>query len=268
MIKLRKTVAGSLVIVSALALNPLIANAEWKNDNIGWWNTEGNTWSIGWRLIDGNWYYFGEDGYMETGWLQFSDGEWYYLNSDGSMAHDTVIDGYTINSDGTWSQSVQKNDSQQSNTSQNSSQQSTTAQNNSEQSTIAENVISNVNPDSTTISGVTGVKFDDITKIVFYDERGVNKPVTVEDKDKIKEFMGYLDGYVIEKSKNQEKTTGWIHSAQFYVNDKVVMNIAFVNPININEDDFNIKKGNLDTKTIGEFLKSIDSSYDIMAGLN
>ena len=45
------------------------------------------------------------------------------------------------------------------------------------------------------------------------------------------------------------------------------MDITFVNPIIINGDYFNIKKGKLDTKTIGEFLKSIDSSHDIMAGL-
>lgn len=254
-LRLIKVTANLLLLVSALALTPLGASAEWKQDFNGWWNMEGDSWSIGWRLIDEKWYYFGQDGYMKTGWLENSSEKWYYFNLDGSMAHDTTIDGYTIGSDGTWNQSTQ-----------NSSQQNSTTQNNSQQSATAQTSLSNVNLNATTISGVTGVTFDNITKIVFYDGRGANKPVTVSDKQKIKEFMGYLNGYSIKKTKNPE-STGWIHSAVFYSNDKEVMNITFVNPIIINGDYFNITKGELDTKTIGKFLKSIDSSYDIMAGL-
>lgn len=245
-LKLTKLIMSLLVVALVLPLNSVGANAEWKQDSNGWWNTEGNSWSVGWRLVDEKWYFFGQDGYMKTGWIQDSNGKWYYLNSDGSMANNTTIDGYTIGSDGAWIQRTQ---------------------NNSQQSTTTKNILSNVNSNATTISGVTGIKLTDITKIVFYDGRGgINKPVTVEDKQKIKEFMEYLNGYVINKTKDPE-STGWIHSAQFYVNDKVVMNITFVNPIIINGDYFNITKGKLDTETIGKFLKSIDSSYDIMAGL-
>ena len=239
-LKLTKIIATSLLIVLALSLNPIGVSAQWKQDSNGWWNTEGYSWSVGWRLVDGKWYYFGQDGYMKTGWLQGSNENWYYLNLDGSMSHDTTIDGFTVGSDGTWNQYAG-----------NSSVKS----------------LSNINPNSTAISGVTGVKFDDITKIVFYDGRGGrNKPVTVEDKQKIKEFMGYLECYSIKKTKNPE-STGWIHSAVFYINDKEVMKITFVNPIIINGDYFDITKGKLDTETIGKFLKSIESSYDIMAGL-
>lgn len=244
-LKLTKLIASTLVIVSALTLSPVGVSAEWRQDNKGWWYTEGSSWSVGWRLVDGKWYYFGQDGYMKTGWLQDINKKWYYLNSDGSMVHDTTVDGYTIGSDGAWNQSIQ-----------NSSQQSTNTQ----------NILSNANLNATTISGVTGVKFDDITKIVFCDGRGRNKSVTVEDKEKIKEFMGYLNGYGIKKTKNPE-STGWIHRGLFYINDKEVMDITFVNPIIINGDYFNITKGELDTVTIGNFLKSIDSSYDVMAGL-
>lgn len=234
---LSKFIASLLVVTSVLPLSSVRANAEWKKDCNGWWNTEGDSWSIGWRLIDGQWYYFGQDGYMKTGWIQDSNGKWYYLNSDGSMVNNTTIDGYELGADGAWIPEV-------------------------------ENALSNINSDATTISGVTGVKSADITKIVFYDGRGgVNKPVTVEDKQKIKEFMEYLDGYEINKTKDPNQI-GWIHSAKFYANDKPVMDITFVNPIIINGEYFNITKGELDTRTIGEFLKSIDSSYDIMAGLN
>lgn len=106
-IKLKKVMTSLLLIVSVLALNPMRASAEWKQDNIGWWFTEGSSWLVGWKEIDGKWYYFGQDGYMKIGWLQDINGKWYYLNSDGSMAHDTTIDGYTIDSEGVWSQIIQ-----------------------------------------------------------------------------------------------------------------------------------------------------------------
>jgi hypothetical protein len=67
----------------------MAASAEWKQDSNGWWNTEGSSWwSVGWKEIDGKWYYFGQDGYM---------------------VHDTTINGYIIGSDGAWIQSTQNN---------------------------------------------------------------------------------------------------------------------------------------------------------------
>ncbi|BCZ46403.1 hypothetical protein psyc5s11_24700 [Clostridium gelidum] len=163
--KLTKTIASLLILSSILVLNPIGANAEWKQDSNGWWNTEGTSYSVGWKEIDGKWYYFGQDGYMKTGWIKYG-GKSYYLNSDGSMAHDATIDGLTVGSDGAWNQIAGT-------------------------SSIR---LSNVNPNATTISGVASVKFGDITKIVFCDGSLKNDTVTVEDKQKIKEFAGYLDG--------------------------------------------------------------------------
>lgn len=80
-LKLTKVIAGYLVVASILALNPIGANAAWKNDATGWWYTEGDSWATGWKQIDGNWYYFNSDGYME---------------------HDTTIDRYCLNSNGAW----------------------------------------------------------------------------------------------------------------------------------------------------------------------
>lgn len=243
---LTKLIGSLLVVAVVFQLNSIKADSQWRQENKSWWNTEGNSWSVGWRFLEGKWYYYGQDGYMKTGWIQDNNGKWYYLNSNGSMESNTTIDGYTLGLDGAW---IEK------------------TQNNSQESTIKQNILSNVNLNATSISGVTGIKSTDVTKIVFYDGRGgINKPVKVEDKQKIKEFMEYLDGYVIKKTKNPE-SIGWINTAEFYVKDKVVMNITFVNPIIINEDYFNITKGELDTETIGKFLKSIDSSYDIWAGL-
>lgn len=78
-LKLKKIILGSLVVTSMLALNSVGASAEWKKDNTGWWYTEGNSWAKGWRLIDNKWYYF---------------------NTNGYMAHDTTIEGNTVNSNG------------------------------------------------------------------------------------------------------------------------------------------------------------------------
>jgi transglutaminase/protease-like cytokinesis protein 3 len=80
-LKLVKVIVGSLLVTSILALSPIEANAEWKQNSKGWWYTEGNVWATGWKLIDKNWYYFYSDGYM---------------------AHDTTINGYYLNSGGAW----------------------------------------------------------------------------------------------------------------------------------------------------------------------
>jgi len=92
-LKLSKVIATSLVVSLVLVLNSIGVSAEWKQDSNGWWNTEGNSWSVGWRQIDGKWYYFGQDGYM---------------------AHDRTVDGYKLGSDGAWIQTTQNNSTQNS----------------------------------------------------------------------------------------------------------------------------------------------------------
>ena len=86
-LKLTKVIASSLIVASVLALNPIAASAEWKQDNNGWWyaDADGSSWITGWKLLDGKWYYF---------------------NSDGYMAKDTTIDGYNLGSDGAWIQKI------------------------------------------------------------------------------------------------------------------------------------------------------------------
>lgn len=88
----------------------------------GWvFDTKYNRWfymndsgamQIGWKKIDDEWYYLQESNYtdvntnmtyvqgeMRTGWIN-SDGKDYLLYSSGQMAHDTVIYGYSIDSQG------------------------------------------------------------------------------------------------------------------------------------------------------------------------
>lgn len=75
----------TMISILIMGLSPIRAEAEWKQNNGCWWYTEGSSWAIGWRLIDGNWYYFNKYGYME---------------------HDNTIDGYYLNSNGAWSTNI------------------------------------------------------------------------------------------------------------------------------------------------------------------
>lgn len=79
---------------------------EWIQNESGWWYkySDGSYPASCWKKIGGEWYSFDENGYMRSsGWYQEGD-VWYYLNTDGTMAHDTVVEGYTIDSDGHWVQ--------------------------------------------------------------------------------------------------------------------------------------------------------------------
>lgn len=78
---LKKTLAFGIIATCLVAFNPVRANAEWKHDSTGWWYTEGNSFSIGWRYIDKNWYYFYPNGYM---------------------AKSTTINGHYLNDNGAW----------------------------------------------------------------------------------------------------------------------------------------------------------------------
>lgn len=111
------------------------------------------------------------------------------------------------------------------------------------------------------ISETTGVKAINVTKIVFSDGRGRNKPFTLEDKQKINEFMGLLDGYVIKQEENHQPSTGWIHMADFYNGNQKLMRITFTNPLEIDGVYYNIVKGQLSTETIDKFISSVNSSW-------
>lgn len=82
---IKKLIAISILSLSILSINPICANAEWKQDSNGWWNTEGDSWSTGWRQIDNKWYYFDNNGYMVT---------------------NTTINGYKIDNSGVWVQNT------------------------------------------------------------------------------------------------------------------------------------------------------------------
>lgn len=89
-LKLTKLLAGALVMASVLALNPIAASAEWKQNNMGWWYTEGSSWARGWRTIDGSLYYFKANGYMTNNTSNMFFDKEYGLNSSGQFANVTI----------------------------------------------------------------------------------------------------------------------------------------------------------------------------------
>jgi len=53
-----KKIASLLAIALVLALNPIVAHAEWKKDSTGWWFADGDSRYKGWNQIGEKWYYF------------------------------------------------------------------------------------------------------------------------------------------------------------------------------------------------------------------
>ena len=72
----------------------------WVRDNNTWYymNEEGKM-QTGWVKVEGKWYFLNQEGAMQTGWINDGTGN-YYLNEDGDMAHDTIVDGFQLASNG------------------------------------------------------------------------------------------------------------------------------------------------------------------------
>jgi hypothetical protein len=114
-----------------------------------------------------------------------------------------------------------------------------------------------------TINEVTKMKDSDVTKIVFSDGRGKNKPFTLKDKMKINEFLKMIDGYVIKKESKHEEIKGWINAVDFYNGDKKLASITFSNPLKIDGVYYDIVKGQLSTEKIENFIKSINPDWKL-----
>ena len=84
---MRKKVLLALIIFIFVLItisSPIRANAIWNKSSQGWWYAKGSLYSIRWDKIDGNWYYFDDNGIMETGWINDS-GKYYYLKDSGVL---------------------------------------------------------------------------------------------------------------------------------------------------------------------------------------
>lgn len=64
-----------------------------QTSNTGYWTQFGTN----------NWYYVDSNQNFVVGWKQI-DGKWYYLDKDNGMVTNTIVDGYKIGADGVWVQ--------------------------------------------------------------------------------------------------------------------------------------------------------------------
>lgn len=76
---------------------------EWINDGGGWWykHHDGSYTKNNWELIREDWYFFDENGYMKTGWIDW-EGKRYYcdLNTGAMLKNTTTPDGYILDHNG------------------------------------------------------------------------------------------------------------------------------------------------------------------------
>lgn len=82
---------------------PQYSTAQWKMSNGRWWylHGDGNFSYDKWETIDGEKYYFDEDGWMITGWKKIDD-NWYYFSTNGVMVTDEWIGDYYLDGSGIW----------------------------------------------------------------------------------------------------------------------------------------------------------------------
>ncbi|MGG7203213.1 cell wall-binding protein [Clostridium butyricum] len=223
---------SSGLISTILFSSPIACHAEWIQDSTGWWYSNQTSWSIGWQMINEKWYYFDNNGYMQIGWIQ-TDGKWYYMYEDGSMAKDTCINGYKLGSNGAWIDNT-----------------------NTSIDTSIEVPISGDGK----LSDISNIDFKNINKIIFFDGTTFNQPLTITDNQKINKFISILNNVEVKNTEN-DSSTGWMYKACLYTTNNERLEITFNNPLIINGKYYKTTKGNLSSKEIIKFLKSVDPSY-------
>lgn len=103
------------------------------------------------------------------------------------------------------------------------------------------------------IKDIVQINYNDITKIIFTG----NYKKTVESKDSIAKIMSLVDAYNIKQEPQEFPVDGFNISAQFFIDSKKVLEINFVNPIQINGKSYEYINSQLGSKTINDYLSSI-----------
>ena len=79
------------------------AAGEWMQVEDGryWFKYPDGTYPVNeWKEIGGQWYFFNEEGYMQTGWILWNEKQ-YYCTENGNMLSDCITpDGYWVGADG------------------------------------------------------------------------------------------------------------------------------------------------------------------------
>ncbi len=83
--------------VCTIAVRPsFAADAQWKTSEDGkkWWYDHGDrSYAVGWEKINGEWFFFDDNGWMVVGWLQRGS-RWYYLNEKHDGHYGAMLTGW------------------------------------------------------------------------------------------------------------------------------------------------------------------------------
>jgi len=73
------------------------------------WIQDGQTWyyldtdgkmETGWKKLNEEWYFLDASGAMRTGWVETKPGQWYYMDGSGKMLSNTIVDGHQLDASG------------------------------------------------------------------------------------------------------------------------------------------------------------------------
>lgn len=100
-------ISTAIILMTTICSAPAYADFRYSKDGTCKYY-ENETYVTGWKLLDGKWYYFDQNGNLEKEkWIKYKD-KWYYIDYYGIMTQDMVVDGYYINKDGEWTGSKDK----------------------------------------------------------------------------------------------------------------------------------------------------------------
>ncbi|MDF2885328.1 MAG: cell wall-binding protein [Clostridiaceae bacterium] len=107
------------------------------------------------------------------------------------------------------------------------------------------------------ITEIGEFQITDITKISFQYDNPSLKGETVENKEKIKEFMNYINNCRFTKMPKQIPMTGYYQLIVLFAGDKRVMDImTYDSFVNINGTEYKMVKNNINQGDIDNFVKS------------
>ncbi len=110
------------------------------------------------------------------------------------------------------------------------------------------------------INEIVQATYNNITKVVFSNGR-TGERTTVKDKEKIKEFMSFVDSYEIKQIEGSPAVKpGTAYSAGFYIGESEAFTLSFISlepdsNLGINGEEYKVIKTDLTIGKIDSFLK-------------
>lgn len=93
----------SYAVTTIIGRPSFTEDARWvsSKDGKSWWYDHGDrSYATSWEKIDGEWYFFGSDGWLQSGWLQRGK-RWYYLNPNHDGHFGRMVTGW-FKDEGKW----------------------------------------------------------------------------------------------------------------------------------------------------------------------